>query len=170
MTRWQENATMDTANFDGITRNLGSTVNRRSALRGLVAGAAAAAVGSALLRADDASAKRRGKKGNKSNGTCRLIHCKPGFRCRKGKCRPHGKPATAAGLPEGSPCASDGQCRSSEHQICEIPFGAGNSDKACCRGEGATCGPDLHCCTGEAGGREFQCVLGTCQLSAEVSI
>jgi len=152
---------MDATNFDSPTRTLRS-MTRRSALRRLVASAATVVAGGALPRAEDAPAKKRRKK---SNGTCRLIHCKPGFRCRKGKCRPHGKPIATPYLPEGSPCASDGQCRASEHLICEIPYGAGNSDTVCCRGAGATCGPDLHCCTGEAGGREFQCVLGTCQLS-----
>ena len=45
---------MDTTTFDGITRNLGSTLTRRSALRGLVAGAAAVVAGGTLLHAEDA--------------------------------------------------------------------------------------------------------------------
>ena len=55
---------MDSTTFDGITRNLGSTLTRRSALRGFVASAAAIVAAGALLHADDASAKRR-KKGKK---------------------------------------------------------------------------------------------------------
>ena len=56
---------METTTFDGITRNLGSSLTRRSALRGLFAGAAAVVAGGALQRAEDASAKRRKKKGKK---------------------------------------------------------------------------------------------------------
>ena len=63
--------------------------------------------------------------------------------------------------------SDDGQCRTTENLIREIPYGAGKSDKACCRGAGATCGRNLHCCTGEAGGREFQCVNGACQPFVE---
>ncbi len=50
---------MDSMTFDGITRNLGSTLTRRSALRGFVASAAAVIAGGAILQAEDASAKRR---------------------------------------------------------------------------------------------------------------
>ncbi len=132
---------METTTFDGIARNFGSTLTRRSALRNLFAGAASVVAGGAILQAEDASAKRRKKNRKKKNGN--------------------------QGLGEGARCSSDGQCRSSQHLICEIPYGAGNSDKACCRGAGATCGPDLHCCTGEAGGREFECVNGTCQPYVE---
>ncbi|MBW3634594.1 MAG: hypothetical protein KY456_16365 [Chloroflexi bacterium] len=156
---------MDTSRFDSVARLFGSGMTRREALRGLVAGAAAVTAGGALLhvQVEDASAKKRKKTG----GGCRLINCKPGFRCRNGKCRPHGKPSTTPGLPEGAACSQDGQCNSSEQLICEIPYGAGNSDRACCRGTGATCGPNLHCCTGEQGGREFQCVNSTCQPFVE---
>ena len=143
---------MDTTTFDGIARNLGSSMTRRSALRGLFAGALAVAAGGALLHTDDVSARKRKKqpKGGKRN---------------PGTTNP--QPQPAQGQPEGSACSSDNQCQFSENLICEIPFGASNSDKACCRGAGATCGGNLHCCTGEAGGREFQCVNGTCQPYVE---
>ena len=52
---------MDSMTFDGIARTLGSRMTRRSALRGLVAGAAATVAGGALLQAEDASAKKGGK-------------------------------------------------------------------------------------------------------------
>jgi hypothetical protein len=133
---------MDTFKFDAVARLFGSGMTRREALRGLVAGAAAVTAGGVLLQAEDVAARRR--------------------RRRKGK-----KQNNNRGLPEGSPCEKDGQCRSSQKLICEIPFGASNSDKACCRGQGATCSASEHCCTGEAGGREFECVNGTCQPYVE---
>jgi hypothetical protein len=55
---------METKAFDDLTRNLGSTLTRRSALRGLAASAAALVTGAALLQSEDVSAKRRSK--NKS--------------------------------------------------------------------------------------------------------
>ncbi|HLL49228.1 MAG TPA: twin-arginine translocation signal domain-containing protein [Thermomicrobiales bacterium] len=55
---------METSAFDDLTRNLGSTLTRRSALRGLAASAAALVTGAALLQSEDVSAKRRSK--NKS--------------------------------------------------------------------------------------------------------
>jgi hypothetical protein len=135
---------MDTFKFDAVARLLGSGMTRRKALRGLVAGAATFTAGAALLQAEDASAKRRRRKNRK----------------KKNQDNDRGKP-------EGSPCSEDGECRASQKLICEIPFGAGNSDKACCRGQGATCSDSQHCCTGEAGGREFECVNGTCQPFVE---
>lgn len=129
---------MDTFKFDAVARLFGSGMTRREALRSLVAGATAVTAGGVLLSAEEAAAKKRRKR------------------------RPRKK-----GKPEGSPCNRDGECRSSQKLICEIPYGAGNSDKACCRGEGATCNANQHCCTGEAGGREFQCVNGTCQPYVE---
>lgn len=47
---------MDSTTFDTVTRNLSSVVNRRSALRGLMAGALAVTAGSSAL---ETSAKRR---------------------------------------------------------------------------------------------------------------
>ena len=51
---------MDSTTFDGIARTFGSTSTRRSAVRGLFAGAVALVGGAAVLEAD---AKRRKKKG-----------------------------------------------------------------------------------------------------------
>ena len=56
---------METTTFDEITRTLSSTLPRRTALRGLVAGAVAAVAGGVLLQTEDTAAKRR-KKGKKS--------------------------------------------------------------------------------------------------------
>ena len=129
---------MDTFKFDAVARLFGSGMTRREALRSLVAGATAVTAGGLLHSTEEAAAGRRGKR-------------KPR---KKGK-------------REGAPCKRDGECRSSQKLICEVPFGASNSDKACCRGEGATCSASKPCCTGEAGGREFECVNGTCQPYVE---
>ena len=53
---------MDISTFDDLSRTLGSTLTRRSALRGLVASAAAVVTGGALLTSEDASAKKRRRK------------------------------------------------------------------------------------------------------------
>ena len=53
---------MEITTFDDLSRNLGSTLTRRSALRGLVASAAAVVTGGALLPAEDASAKKQRRK------------------------------------------------------------------------------------------------------------
>ena len=147
---------MDSMTFDGITRNLGSTLTRRSALRGFVASAATIVAGGALLHAEDASAKRR-KKG------------------KKGKTG-----QTGSFLPSGALCDSDSQCNfAQDHQICEVPQNASNSDHRCCGAQGAVCGGVNDdgdfigplCCIGEAGVRAFVCsqsdpnqpfVQGTC--------
>jgi hypothetical protein len=114
---------MDTTTFDSLTRHLSGRTTRRSAVRGLFAGAAAAVVaGGALLRAEDASAKRRrkkkGKKGKKSGTQT------PGG----------GQPL----LPPGSRCESSAQCTST--YICEVPVNGSNSDRYCSGGQGAICG------------------------------
>ena len=109
---------METTTFDGITRNLGSSLTRRSALRGLFAGAAAAVAGGALLQVEDASARRRRKKG------------------KKGGTQPTtGQPQL---LPPGSRCQFTSQCATG--YICEVPVNGSNSDRYCSGGPGAICG------------------------------
>ncbi len=105
---------MDTTTFDTITRSVSTSMTRRSALRGLFAGAAAAAVGTGmLLQSEDTSAKRRKKKVKKgSTGGSKL---QPGQRCQ-----------------------NDGQCTSG--YICEVPVNGSNSDEYCSGGQGAVCG------------------------------
>ena len=148
---------METTTFDEITRTFGSTQTRRSALRGLFAGAAAAVAGGALLQTEEAAAKRRrGKR-------------KPG----------KASPQQNRPLPSGARCQTDGQCNGQQQQICEVPTNASNSDKHCCGGAGAVCGGvnadgdaiGPLCCIGEVGVRSFVCsqndantpnVPGTC--------
>ena len=119
---------MDATTIDSIARTFGSTMTRRSALRGLFAGAAAAVAGGALLQADDVSAKRRkkskkGKKGQNSGQTPTQDQPQGG-----------GQPL----LPPGSRCESSSQCQST--YICEVPVNGSNSDRYCSGGPGAICG------------------------------
>ena len=140
---------METTKFDGIARSLSSSITRRSALRGLFAGAMAAVAGGALLHADDASAKRRRRK-NKKN--------------KKGNQQSNSKRRQP-----GAFCDSSAQCQTDKGYICEVAVNAGNSDKTCSGGPGAVCGPkneDLDdtapfCAVGH------ECVNGVCQATPE---
>ena len=105
---------METTTFDGIARTLGSSITRRSAMRGLFAGAAAMVAGGALLQAEDASAKRRRKKGKKGNQQRRQ---------------------------PGAFCDTNSQCQTDRGYMCAVAVNAGNSDKTCSGGPGAVCGP-----------------------------
>jgi hypothetical protein len=106
---------MDTTTFDTLTRTVSSSTTRRSALRGLVAGAATLVAGGMLLQSEDAGARRR--KGGKGKGK------------GKGKGRK---------LQPGQRCQSDTQCTNG--YICEVPVNGSNSDEYCSGGQGATCG------------------------------
>ena len=145
---------MDTTTFDTLSRSVATSLTRRSALRGLVASAAAAVAGGMLLGSEDVSAKRRGGKGGKGG--------KGNERCLK----------------SGDLCETDTQCCGT-NQICEVPTNASNSDTRCCGASGAVCGgvnedgdaQPPFCCIGEAGRRSFVCsendpenpgVRGTC--------
>src|SRR4051812_9692318 len=147
---------MDNTKFDSVARLFGNGMTRREALRGLFAGAVAVTAGGALLLSEDASAKRR----------------------KKGKKGTTGQTGTF--LPSGALCQSDSQCNfQQDHQICEVPQNASNSDHRCCGAQGAVCGGvnddgdaiGPFCCIGEAGVRSFVCsesdptrpnVQGTC--------
>ena len=121
-------------------------------------GAVAVTAGGTLLLGEDASAKRRKKKG------------------KQGKQQTGG---TTPFLPSGALCQSDSQCDAGQQQICEVPQNASNSDRRCCGASGAVCGGVNDdgdfigplCCIGEAGVRAFVCsqsnpntpfVQGTC--------
>src|SRR5688500_15558737 len=138
---------METTTFDGIARSLSSSITRRSALRGLFAGAMAAVAGGALLHADDASAKRRRRKKNKKGN----------------------QQSAAKRRNPGAFCDSSSQCETDKGYICEVAVNAGNSDKTCSGGPGAVCGPkteDLDdtapfCAVGH------ECVNGVCQATPE---
>jgi hypothetical protein len=142
---------MDSTTFDSIARTFGRTATRRTAVRGLFAGAVALVGGTTMLEAE---AKRR----------------------KTGKGRGKGQ---GQFLPTGALCQSDGQCNPNDKQICEVPQNASNSDHRCCGAQGAVCGGVNEdgdfigplCCIGEAGVRAFVCsqsdpntpfVQGTC--------
>ena len=109
---------MDTTTFDGITRNLGGSITRRGALRGLFAGAVATVAGGAVLQADDAAAKRRRKTARKGKKQSRQSQT----------------------LLPGAFCQRSSQCQTDQGYICEVPVNAGNSDKTCSGATGAVCG------------------------------
>ena len=67
---------MDTTTFDTLTRTVSASTTRRSALRGLVAGAATRVAGGILLQGEDAGAKRRKRR----KGKGKLLQ--PGERCQ----------------------------------------------------------------------------------------
>ena len=133
---------METTTFDGIAKSLSGTSTRRSAVRGLFAGALAAVAGGALLHADDAAAKRRRKKGRKGS-----------------------QQSTSKRRQPGAFCDFSEQCQTDRGYICEVAVNAGNSDKTCSGGPGAVCGPKTEdeddtapfCAVGHA------CVNGVCQ-------
>ena len=111
---------MDTTTFDTLAPSLPSSQTRRTALQGLVAGAAAAVAGGLLLT-DDADARRkRGRKRDRKKGhkfvdrrRSKLRH--PGERCKR-----------------------NSQCLG--HNICAVPVNGSNGDLYCSGVEGATCG------------------------------
>jgi hypothetical protein len=110
-----EITSMDTTTFDTLARTMSSSNTRRSALRGLVAGAATLVAGGVLLQADDASAKRRKRRKGKGKGKGKNKKLQPGQRCK-----------------------SDNQCV--KGYICDVPVNGSNSDEYCSGGQGAICG------------------------------
>ncbi|MEZ4562888.1 MAG: hypothetical protein R2853_09135 [Thermomicrobiales bacterium] len=109
---------MDTTTFDTLARSVSTSLTRRSALRGLVAGAAVTVASAGLLlESEDGLARRRkrrkGKKGKKGKGKNQKLQ--PGERCQ-----------------------NDSQCV--KGYICEVPVNGSNSDEYCSGGQGATCG------------------------------
>ena len=102
---------MDNTTFDTISRAVATSQTRRSALRGLVAGAAGLVAGGVLLGAEDTSAKRRKRRKGKGKGK----QLQPGQRCQ-----------------------NDNQCTNG--YICEVPVNGSSSDEYCSGGQGAVCG------------------------------
>ena len=135
---------METTTFDGIARSLSSSITRRSALRGLFAGALAVVAGSAAL---DVEGKRRRRRKNKKGN----------------------KQSAAKRRQPGAFCDSSAQCQTDKGYICDVAVNAGNSDKTCSGGPGAVCGPKNgdnddtapFCAVGH------ECVNGVCQASPE---
>src|SRR4051812_12202800 len=145
---------MTSTTFDETPRPSAPPPPRRSAVRGLFAGAVALVGGAAVLEAD-AKRRKKGKKGRNQQQQGQF-------------------------LPTGELCQNDGQCNfQQDKQICEVPQNASNSDHRCCGAQGAVCGGvndggdpmAPFCCTGEGGAPSFVCsesdptrpnVQGTC--------
>lgn len=75
---------MDITTFDTLSRTIATSRTRRSALRGLVAGAATLVAGGVLLHADDTAARRRGGKGGKGKKLQPGERCQSDSQCTKG--------------------------------------------------------------------------------------
>jgi hypothetical protein len=118
---------METTTLDTIARSLSSSMTRRSALRGIFAGAAAAVAGGTLSRArrPPPSAQEEGRQ-------------EQAARSRQPASRPAISPERTAPAPTGSRCQSSSQCVSG--YICEVPVNGSNSDRYCSGGPGAICG------------------------------
>jgi hypothetical protein len=115
---------MDSLSFDTMTKSLGGRVDRRTAVRGMVAGALAAVVGVGVLR-EETDARRRRRKGKRRKG-------------QPQGGQPQGGQPQGGTLQPGQPCQSSAQCVSG--YICEVPVNGSNSDRYCSGGQGAICG------------------------------
>jgi hypothetical protein len=101
---------METTTFETLTK----TLSRRTAVRGLLAGALAAVVGISTLHEEgEARRRRKGKRKSKRQN-------------QNGKLQP------------GQRCQFTSECVSG--YICEVPVNGSNSDLYCSGGQGAICG------------------------------
>lgn len=166
---------MDTTRFDRITAELFENHSRRGVLRFL--GAAGLASGGIVsLAGFEVDARRRKRKSKRKS---------------KGKHRGQSAnldgggntPATGSGsgpqmcFRPGTTCSSHDQCcYSTTNFMCAVSSYASNSDKTCCGGQGAVCGPQNddgdylppHCCAGYECSYNANGGHGTCQLLAEL--
>lgn len=120
---------MDSTTFDTVARNLGTlttlepVISRRSALRGLVAGALAVAGGSAARETEARRGKKQGKNKGKKNRTLR----------------------------PGDVCKTDRQCRGTNDYICGRPR-IFSEERVCCGALDALCdetgASGQRCCSG----------------------
>lgn len=121
---------MDDSTFDNVTRLVGST--RRDLLRAAGASALGAFGIASLLGANEAEAKKGGRKR------------------RRRRCKP--KPA-------GSACQTDKDCCTKKtKRVCGIPFGGGEEDPTvCCGVDGTPCTTPDNCCDGFTCGVDDTC-------------
>jgi hypothetical protein len=148
---------MDGSAFDRLVRHVSEDASRRGLLKSAFAATVAGLGMASVLGTEDAEAKSCKAKCKKKNSAKGRRNCKKHCNADNQRCKS-----------ENASCnGDDSECCANEHLVCDIPFGAGNSDKKCCRGVGASCsnspgGP--HCCTGSAGRREFLCnASGLCE-------
>jgi hypothetical protein len=146
---------MDGSAFDRLVRHIGENGSRRGLLRSAFAASIAGLGAGTLLGDENAEAKKKSckQKCNKFKGK-KKKECKKECNCKKEN--------TGCNSTEGT----TGECCAKQNLVCDVPFGASNSDTKCCRGAGASCTPDDQsgpkCCVGEGGEREYECLNGTC--------
>jgi hypothetical protein len=148
---------MDGSAFDRLVRHIGEDASRRGVFRSVLAATVAGLGVGTLLGDEDAGAKKKSCKQK-----CNKFKGKKKRECKK-KCNCRSENASCNG-PEGTRA----ECCAHKNLVCDVPFGAGNSDLKCCRGAGASCSTDPggpQCCTGEGGEREYTCVGGICQCA-----
>jgi hypothetical protein len=137
---------MESRTFDDLTRNLGSTLTRRSALRGLAASAAALVAGGAVLQAEDASAKKRGNNRRKKKDNDKPVSVPP-------------PPPVPPGQPTASQncLAAGNQCGTFANQqgTCRVPSAADAQAGFICTSNQAlnTCASSNQC------GANTRCVI-----------
>jgi hypothetical protein len=135
---------MDSTRFDGLIRNLGSTLDRRAAARGLFAGALAVALGGSALEADAKRRrrKRRKKRKKKSQSQEQPANNSGGGTGSGGGAGSGGGSGSGTGggqtLHPGDFCQHHVQCPYTYK--CDVAVNASNSDKTCCGSYNALCG------------------------------
>ncbi len=170
---------MDTTRFDRITAELSQNTSRRGVLRFM--GAAALATGGlASLVGFEADARRKKRKSKgRGNGKHRSQSANPD--AGSGNNPPtsgggNGSGQTMCYRP-GTACSSHDQCcYSTTNSMCAVSSYASNSDKTCCGGQGAVCGPRNddgdylapHCCAGYECAYDANGGHGTCLLLVEL--
>jgi len=141
---------MDTTTFDTLTRTISSSSTRRTALRGLVAGAATLVAGGILLQGEDAGAKRRKRGKGKGKGKTKVFICH-----RSGTSIDLirvGSPAVKGHTKHGDTvCGTAGTCQTGDPIACDQVTGACTFAPA----------PDDTVCT-SAGGDPGACAAGVC--------
>jgi hypothetical protein len=169
--------TMDDRRFDSLVKTLTNDGSRRGILQVLGAGTLAAVFGQ-LGTAQDAEAKKKGKKKKKcKNGTTKCgkkACCRADQDCVNGKCVDNGGPE----------CVNDGDCDAGEacvNGIC-IPVNNGQclndsdcaANEVCDNGECRCVFPQKPCgdacCASEEACVDGQCVVGqgTCQAGEDI--
>ena len=135
---------METTTFDPLTRTVSASSTRRSALRGLMAGAATLVAGGVLLHAEDTAAKRRRGKGGKGKGLQPGQRCQNDTQCTKGY--------ICAVPVNGS--NSDEYCSGGQGAVCGAPNGDGDDTFPFCA-VGFACTPTGNTYTCQAVPDEF---------------
>lgn len=137
---------MDDCRFDNWTRTIGGTADRRSAVKGMAAGAAAllTLAKAQLGLAQDADVTLDATcKGNKAK--CRKDQECCSKKCKKGKCKCAG---------EGAACKRDNGCCSG---TCRNSDGRGKCE---CGNKGDFCNNDSDCCSNFCRDGKCKCVRG----------